>query len=788
MMVGDALGRAMYDLLEGSAGPDVNPPVTTGFNPANGASDVSTGANLVATFSESIVIGTGNITIHPIDNSGDMVIAITDATQVTVSGTTLTINPAANLSPSKQYAVQIDATAIDDLAGNSYAGITDNETWSFTTATPDTTDPTLSTTNPANGTSGVPSTANLVATFNESIAIGTGDITLRNLTDGSGGDIVIPVTDTAQVSISGSVLTVNPAANLLLGKTYAVQIAATAIDDLAGNSYAGINDDAIWSFTTAPPDLTAPSPDPMTFAVLPKALGETTITMTATTASDPSGVEYLFECTAGGGPDSGWQGATEFTPTGLTHSTTYSYTVRARDTAGNETDPSAPASATTASPNTTPPTLVRTASASGGNTSTSPSNITLSHSLSSGGNVLVVGGYVDNSSAGAGATLTFNGNAPTGRISSNRGTMAYYKTSALDTTVTISFTGSATSVGLVLWELSNVDLTAGVVSAAGGDTITTTKANTLVLGTGFRNGSATLTRAGAVYDTTDIAGFAILGNAGVTGMIGGASGLAETAGSQNISWNNDTDGSVLAYGFVSGSMVGPGPVASFTISPIASPQTVGAPITGITLTAKDASNATATGFTGTVTFGGTAGITGTSANFTAGVLTGVSVTPTVAGNNLTFTVDDGASHTGSTTIATIQTPYAAWAGSGVAFDDDANNDGVDNGMAWLLGAATPSENALNKLPAATRNGTSLRLAFRCLKSTKRGGTVLKVQSSNDLGVSDPWTNHEAAVPDADATVNGVVFDITADGDYISVIADIPAGGAKLFARLSAVNQ
>jgi len=108
-------------------------------------------------------------------------------------------------------------------------------------------------------------------------------------------------------------------------------------------------------------------------------------------------------------------------------------------------------------------------------------------------------------------------------------------------------------------------------------------------------------------------------------------------------------------------------------------------------------------------------------------------------------------------------------------------------MAWLLDAATPAENALNKLPAATRNGAYLRLTFRCLKSTKRGGVVLKVQSSSDMAMTDPWANHEAEVPDADATVNGVVFDTTDDGDSIHVIADIPTGGAKLFARLSAAN-
>jgi hypothetical protein len=95
---------------------------------------------------------------------------------------------------------------------------------------------------------------NLAATFSEPIAIGSGNLTLKNLTDGPGGDILIAVTDGSQVSVSGSVLTINPAADLLLGKDYAVRIDATAINDLVGNSYAGISDDATWFFSTpAPP-------------------------------------------------------------------------------------------------------------------------------------------------------------------------------------------------------------------------------------------------------------------------------------------------------------------------------------------------------------------------------------------------------------------------------------------------------------------------------------------------------------------------------------------------------
>lgn len=138
------------------------------------------------------------------------------------------------------------------------------------------------------------------------------------------------------------------------------------------------------------------------------------------------------------------------------------------------------------------------------------------------------------------------------------------------------------------------------------------------------------------------------------------------------------------------------------------------------------------------------------------------------------------------TVVIPERSYAAWAG-GDSFNTDSNDDGVANGMAWLLGARDPNENALMKLPVASRNGANLRLTFRCLKSTKRGGTVLKVQTSSDLGVSNPWTNLEAVVPDVDSTVNGVIFDITGDGDFINVIADIPAAGGKIFCRLNAVS-
>ncbi|MHC4155175.1 MAG: LamG-like jellyroll fold domain-containing protein, partial [Planctomycetota bacterium] len=84
-----------------------------------------------------------------------------------------------------------------------------------------------------------------------------------------------------------------------------------------------------------PEDVTAPTPDPMTWAVEPNATGPFSISMTASTATDTSGVQYYFECTAGGGHDSGWQNSPTYDDTGLTPNTEYTYKVQARDKSPN---------------------------------------------------------------------------------------------------------------------------------------------------------------------------------------------------------------------------------------------------------------------------------------------------------------------------------------------------------------------------------------------------------------------------------------------------------------------
>lgn len=128
------------------------------------------------------------------------------------------------------------------------------EAWSavqsFTTTVIDTTPPAVSGVfSPADNATGVGVDANLQVTFNETIAAGVGNIVITNLTDG-GAATSIAVMDGTQVSISGAMLTVNPTASLLAGKQYAVLIGSGVIEDLSGNSFAGIASATTWNFQT----------------------------------------------------------------------------------------------------------------------------------------------------------------------------------------------------------------------------------------------------------------------------------------------------------------------------------------------------------------------------------------------------------------------------------------------------------------------------------------------------------------------------------------------------------
>ena len=108
-------------------------PLLSSSNPTDNSTTVFLGANVVLNFDENLVKGTGNITIrNSSDNSIFEQIDIADS-RVTISGSQVTVNPSGVFLKGTGYYIEIDGTAIEDNAGNSYAGISGSTTLNFTT-------------------------------------------------------------------------------------------------------------------------------------------------------------------------------------------------------------------------------------------------------------------------------------------------------------------------------------------------------------------------------------------------------------------------------------------------------------------------------------------------------------------------------------------------------------------------------------------------------------------------------------------------------------------------------
>jgi hypothetical protein len=133
----------------------------------------------------------------------------------------------------------------------------------------------------------------------------------------------------------------------------------------------------------------------------------------------------------------------------------------------------------------------------------------------------------------------------------------------------------------------------------------------------------------------------------------------------------------------------------------------------------------------------------------------------------------------------VTDPYITWAG-GAAFDQDANNDGMSNGLAWLLGATSPTSSAPPCV--VTNDGSGLTMTFSMRNAGQRGSSAVYVQHSSDLGVSDPWSLPRL-VPDTagiSPTEAGVTFNVVPGNPLNQVtvtISNSEASAGSLFSRL-----
>ena len=112
-------------------------PVASTFSPADNATNAPITSTPSIVFNEPVQKGTtGNILIkRSSDDSIFETIAVTSS-QVSVSGSTLTISPSVSFAYTTGYYVEVPAGAVEDLAGNDYPGVSGNAAWNFTTIAP----------------------------------------------------------------------------------------------------------------------------------------------------------------------------------------------------------------------------------------------------------------------------------------------------------------------------------------------------------------------------------------------------------------------------------------------------------------------------------------------------------------------------------------------------------------------------------------------------------------------------------------------------------------------------
>ena len=109
---------------------DTTAPTAITFSPADEATGVAVASNIVVTFSEAIARGTGNIVLKTTAGATVATYDAATSANLILSGSTLTLNPSADLSAGASYKVEFAPGSIKDLAGNSFAGTT---SYNFTT-------------------------------------------------------------------------------------------------------------------------------------------------------------------------------------------------------------------------------------------------------------------------------------------------------------------------------------------------------------------------------------------------------------------------------------------------------------------------------------------------------------------------------------------------------------------------------------------------------------------------------------------------------------------------------
>jgi hypothetical protein len=212
------------------------PPSVLSTTPAAGATSVPVNQAIAATFSVAMNSATIDGATFMVAGPGGAAVAGT--VTYSASSSVATFTPAANLAYSTLYTATITSGATNS-AGTPLAG---NYGWNFTTITPP---PTIISTIPGNGATGVLPSQVLSATFSEAMNCTTlvSPATTFSVT-GPGGAAIA-----GAVGCTAGVATFTPAAALAINTSYTATISSAA-KSLAGT---GLAANYVWTFKTGTP-------------------------------------------------------------------------------------------------------------------------------------------------------------------------------------------------------------------------------------------------------------------------------------------------------------------------------------------------------------------------------------------------------------------------------------------------------------------------------------------------------------------------------------------------------
>ena len=245
-------------------------PVVISSVPVAGATDFPINSTFTLTFSEAVQVGTGNIEIS---RAGLITRILVGGGSVSISGAVVTIilpSPI-TLLENTAYTMSFDAGVFESSTDQTPA-----LAFSLNFSTLDATAPTLSSSVPASGATAAIADRDITLTYSEAVVKGSGNITLTPTMPAGGTTITIAV-GSAQVTITGAVVTINPTENLELNTQYTLTIPEGGFTDATGNQVAELTR----SFTTAA--LLAPrviSSVPADGGTLNISGGNSTITLT----------------------------------------------------------------------------------------------------------------------------------------------------------------------------------------------------------------------------------------------------------------------------------------------------------------------------------------------------------------------------------------------------------------------------------------------------------------------------------------------------------------------------